>query len=126
MNISNIHHIAIIVSDYEKSKDFYVNKLGFKIIRENYRENRGDWKLDLQLNNMELEIFARPHSPKRLTEPEALGLRHIAFRVDNIEAVVLELKSKGIETEEIRIDEFTGKKMTFFFDPDKLPLELHE
>lgn len=126
MKLNKIHHIAIITSNYEKSKDFYVNKLGFEIIRENYRENRDDYKLDLKLGDIELEIFGIKESPKRLSYPEACGLRHLAFHVDNIEEVIAELRDNGIECEPIRVDEFTGKKMTFFFDPDNLPLELHE
>ncbi|HBJ1649713.1 VOC family protein [Clostridium botulinum] len=126
MNLNTIHHVAIIVSDYEKSKDFYVNKLGFNIIRENYRPDRGDYKLDLKLGYCELEIFGMENSPKRISRPEACGLRHLAFKVECIEEIISELNEKGIETEPIRIDEFTNKKMTFFFDPDGLPLELHE
>ncbi|MGN2370206.1 SMU1112c/YaeR family gloxylase I-like metalloprotein [Clostridium cagae] len=126
MNLNTIHHVAIIVSDYEKSKGFYVNKLGFNIIRENYRPDRGDYKLDLKLGDCELEIFGMKDSPKRVSRPEACGLRHLAFKVECIEDIISELNEKGIETEPIRIDEFTNKKMTFFFDPDGLPLELHE
>ncbi|MBN1052395.1 VOC family protein [Clostridium botulinum] len=126
MNLNTIHHVAIIVSDYEKSKDFYVNKLGFNIIRENYRPDRGDYKLDLKLGDCELEIFGMEDSPKRVSRPEACGLRHLAFKVECIEDIISELNEKGIETEPVRIDEFTNKKMTFFFDPDGLPLELHE
>ncbi len=127
MKLSKIHHIAIIVSNYERSKDFYVNKLGFTVIRENYRPQKEDWKLDLKVDSTtELEIFAPKNPPKRPSFPEACGLRHLAFNVDDIELVVEELNSKGIECEPIRMDEFTGKKMTFFFDPDGLPLELHE
>ena len=127
MNLSTIHHIAIIVSDYTKSKEFYVDKLGFEIIRENYRPQKEDWKLDLRVNSTtELEMFAPKNPPKRPSFPEACGLRHLAFQVDDIDSVVAELKSKGIECEPIRMDEFTNKKMTFFFDPDGLPLELHE
>ena len=126
MKLNRIHHVAIIVSDYKKSKDFYVNKLGFEIIRENFREDRNDYKLDLKFGNCELEIFARANSPKRVSFPEACGLRHLAFKVDHIEEVVTELNALGIETEPIRVDEFTNKKMTFFMDPDGLPLELHE
>ena len=126
LKLNRIHHVAIIVSDYEKSKDFYVNRLGFKIIRENYRAERSDYKLDLQLGECELEIFWMKNNPKRLSRPEACGLRHLAFKVDCIEDIINELNRKGIETEPIRIDEFTNKKMTFFFDPDALPLELHE
>ena len=126
MNLQKIHHVAIIVSDYERSKDFYVNLLGFEIIRETYREKRNDYKLDLKLGESELEIFYIPNSPKRPSYPEACGLRHLAFKVDCIEEVIRELNEKGIETEPIRYDEITGKKMTFFNDPDNLPLELHE
>jgi len=122
-----IHHVAIIVSDYEKSKDFYVNKLGFEIIRENFRPQKNDWKLDLRINeSTELEIFAPQNPPKRPSYPEACGLRHLAFAVDDIVNTVNELNAIGIECKPIRIDEFTNKKMTFFFDPDGLPLELHE
>ena len=127
MNLSNVHHIAIIVSDYALSRDFYVNKLGFPIIRENYRPEKNDWKLDLKLNETtELEIFAPKDPPKRLSYPEACGLRHLAFHTEHIEETVKELEDKGILCEPIRIDEFTGKKMTFFSDPDGLPLEIHE
>ena len=126
MNLTMIHHIAIIVSNYEKSKDFYVNKLGFQILRENYREDRGDYKLDLKLGECELEIFSGKNNPKRPSYPEACGLRHLAFKVDDIEKEVEELKALGIEVEPIRLDEITNKRMTFFQDPDGLPLELHE
>lgn len=127
MNLSNIHHIAIIVSDYETAKDFYVNKLGFSVIRENYRSERKDWKLNLRVNeHTELEIFAEENPPKRVNRPEACGLRHLAFRVDSVEQTVRELEEIGIECEPIRVDDYTGKKMTFFHDPDGLPLELHE
>ena len=127
MNLSQIHHIAIIVSDYEASKDFYVNKLGFQIVRENYRPERNDWKLDLKVNETtELEIFGVKNPPARVTRPEAAGLRHLAFFTDNIEETVAELKEKGIVTEPIRVDEFSWKKFTFFADPDGLPIELHE
>jgi glyoxylase I family protein len=127
MQFSEIHHIAIIVSDYPASRDFYVNKLGFSIIRANYRPDKKGWKLDLRLNETtELEIFAPENPPKRPSYPEACGLRHLAFHTDSIEKTVEELKGLGIVCEPIRKDTFTGKKMTFFFDPDGLPLELHE
>ena len=126
MFLNKSHHVAIIVSDYEKSREFYVEKLGLPIIRENYREDRGDYKLDLQVGDIELEIFGVKNPPKRVTNPEACGLRHFAFLVDDIEEAVEWLHNKGIETEPIRMDEFTGKRMTFFRDPDDLPLELHE
>lgn len=126
MNLTTIHHVAIIVSDYEKSRTFYVDLLGFEVIREHYREDRGDYKLDLKLGDAELEIFGIKNAPKRPSYPEACGLRHLAFKVENIEETIADLKKRGIETEPIRIDSFTGEKMTFFFDPDGLPLELHE
>ena len=127
MNLSAIHHIAIIVSDYPRSKDFYVNKLGFPVIRENYRPDKGDWKLDLRINDdTELEIFGVANPPARVTRPEAAGLRHLAFRVENIEKIAAELEALGIPVEPIRMDTFSGRKFTFFADPDGLPLELHE
>lgn len=126
MNLNKIHHIAIIASNYEVSKNFYVNLLGFEIIRENYRKDRNSYKLDLKIGNSEIELFSMNEAPKRLTRPEGCGLRHLAFYVDNIEDVIAELNSKGIQTEAVRIDEYTGKKFTFFNDPDGLPLELHE
>lgn len=127
MNLSKIHHIAIIVSNYESAKDFYVNKLGFSIIRENYRQERKDWKMDLRVNeHIELEIFVEENPPKRVNYPEASGLRHLAFCVESVEQTVEELEKLGIECEPVRLDKYTGKKMTFFHDPDGLPLEIHE
>ena len=127
MNLSKVHHIAIIVSDYQTSRGFYVNKLGFAVVRENYRAERKDWKLDLRVNeNTELEIFAEQDPPKRVNRPEACVLRHLAFCVESVEETVKELTEVGIECEPIRVDSYTGKKMTFFHDPDGLPLELHE
>ncbi|HAT4156920.1 TPA: VOC family protein [Clostridium perfringens] len=126
MNLKKIHHVAIIASDYKKSKDFYVNLLGLKIIREVYREERDSYKLDLEIGDSQIELFSFKNSPKRPSYPEACGLRHLAFEVENIEDQVRELKDKGIKVEEIRIDEFTGRKFTFFSDPDDLPIELYE
>ena len=127
MIFDSIHHIAIITSDYNKAKDFYVNKLGLKIKREVERKEREDFIIFLDGGeNIEIELFIEKNPPKRLTRPEARGLRHLAFRVDDIFKSVEELKKRGIETEEIRIDPLNGKHMTFFFDPDGLPLELHE
>lgn len=127
MIFDSIHHIAIIASDYNKAKDFYVNKLGLKIKREVERKEREDFIIFLDGGeNIEIELFIEKNPPKRLTRPEARGLRHLAFRVDDIYKSVEELKKRGIETEEIRIDPLKGKHMTFFFDPDGLPLELHE
>ena len=125
--LSKIHHIAIIASDYEKSKAFYINILGLTPIREVYRKERQSYKLDLALNgNYIIELFSFPKPPKRLSRPEGTGLRHLAFEVDNIATTVETLKTKGVTTEPIRIDEFTGKKFTFFTDPDDLPIELYE
>ena len=127
MELSRIHHIAIITSDYDKTIEFYVKKLGFNIIRENYRLERKDWKLDLRVNEFtELEIFVESNPPKRVNRPEACGLRHLAFYVDSVEQTVSELEKVGINCEPIRFDDYTGKKMTFFHDPDGLPLEIHE
>lgn len=137
MNLNVIHHVAIIVSDYNKSREFYVDKLGFEIIRENHRPERHDYKLDLRCGSIELEIFGNKlydpdyqAPPKRIGRPEwpreACGLRHLAFYVEDVDAVKQKLEDMGIFVEPIRFDDFTGKKMTFFFDPDGLPLELHE
>lgn len=125
MRLTKIHHIAIIVSDYEKSRKFYVEQLELPVIRENYREDRGDWKLDLQVGDIELEIFGVKNPPKRVTNPEACGLRHLAFHVEDVEKAVVWLNEKGIETEPIRWDPITGKQMVFFRDPDDLPIEFH-
>ena len=127
MKLNSVHHIAIIVSDIEKAREFYIKKLGFEAIREDYRKERDDWKLDLRVDeHTELEIFAEKNPPKRVNRPEACGLRHLAFRVASVEETVKELDEIGIECEPIRTDTYTGEKMTFFFDPDGLPLEIHE
>ena len=126
MKLNSVHHIAIIGSDYEKSRHFYVDLLGFQVIRENYRETRDDWKIDLQLDDMEIELFIIKNCPKRPSYPEAYGLRHLAFRVENVAETARELNALGIATEPIRVDPYTNKAMTFFFDPDGLPLEIHE
>ena len=125
--LSGLHHIAIICSDYERSKKFYTEILGFAIVREVYREERRSYKLDLALNGEYLiELFSFPDPPARVSRPEATGLRHIAFRVADIEAAKKELEAKGVISEPIRIDEFTDRKFTFFSDPDGLPIELYE
>jgi glyoxylase I family protein len=124
---NSIHHVAIICSDYEQSKQFYTSILGLTLIAENYREARQSYKLDLKLpNGDQLELFSFPNPPKRPSSPEALGLRHLAFSVDSVEGTRDYLVSKGVEVEDIRVDEFTGKKFTFFNDPDGLPLEIYE
>ncbi|MFD0941655.1 SMU1112c/YaeR family gloxylase I-like metalloprotein [Pedobacter boryungensis] len=122
-----IHHIAIICADYKVSKDFYVNKLGFEIIAEVYRAERKSYKLDLAVNGTyQIDLFSFESPADRPSRPEATGLRHLAFEVDNVEATSLVLNQKGITTEPIRVDEFTGKKFTFFTDPDGLPLEIYQ
>ena len=123
----NIHHIAIICSDYEVSKKFYTEVLGLNIIREVYREERQSYKLDLAIGeHYVIELFSFPNPPTRPSRPESCGLRHLAFSVDNVEEKRNELMSKGLDCEAIRIDEFTDKKFFFTFDPDDLPLEFYE
>ncbi len=125
--INKIHHIAIISSDYEKSKAFYTSGLGLSIKQEVYRAERNSYKLDLTLNgDYVIELFSFPDPPQRLTRPESTGLRHLAFEVNNIEKEVAKLKEKGIKVEAIRVDEHTEKRFTFFTDPDELPIEIYE
>lgn len=127
MKTTGIHHVAIICSDYELSKKFYVEVLGFSIIQETFRAERNSYKLDLRVGeNDQIELFSFPNPPERVSKPEACGLRHLAFKIDDIEETVFYLKSKGIEVENIRVDEITNKKFTFFKDPDNLPLEIYE
>lgn len=127
MQIKGIHHIAIICSDYRVSKKFYTETLGFKVVKEVYRKERDSYKLDLEVGGKyQIELFSFPSPPSRPSRPEAVGLRHLAFEVDDVEKVAIELKSRGIDLEPIRIDEFTGKKFTFLSDPDGLPIELYE
>lgn len=127
MHISGLHHVAIIASDYACSKRFYTEVLGLKIIAEVYREARDSWKLDLHVSDgVQIELFSFPSPPARPSRPEACGLRHLALRVPDIDHAVLHLRNRDVEVEAIRIDEFTGKRFTFFADPDGLPLELYE
>lgn len=127
LHLSKIHHIAIIASDYVKSKSFYTKVLGFEIIKETFRKSRDSYKLDLALNDeYVIELFSFPNPPKRTSRPESTGLRHLAFEVDDIEVSIEELTKNGVFCEPIRIDELTGKRFTFFEDPDHLPLELYE
>ena len=126
MKLEKIHHVAIIASDYEVSRDFYVNKLGLPLIREVWREERQDFILTLLVGDVEVELFVEKNPPLRVTGPEARGLRHLAFRVSDIEAAVAWLHARGIETEPIREDPYNGGRLAFFRDPDGLPLELHE
>ncbi|MBR1708668.1 MAG: VOC family protein [Clostridia bacterium] len=127
MNLKTIHHIAIICSDKDAALRFYHDILGFPIIRSNFREERGDWKIDLAINeNTELELFVMKDRPKRVSNPEAYGLRHLAFTVSSVADTVAELEGLGISCEPIRFDAYTNKRMTFFRDPDGLPIEIHE
>lgn len=127
LNIRQIHHIAIICSDYDKSKAFYTQILGFTIVRETYRQERQSYKLDLALNGTYVvELFSFPDPPKRISRPEATGLRHLAFEVADLEDAIQVLEENRIEVEPVRIDEISGKRFTFFADPDQLPLELYE
>ena len=127
IKLNAVHHIAVICSDYQVSKKFYTEILGFNILAEHFRAERQSYKLDLQLgDHYWLELFSFPNPPARPSRPEACGLRHLAFEVSDIETAVSALKEKGVTTEPIRIDEYTGKRFTFFADPDDLPLELYE
>lgn len=127
LNLSAIHHIAIICQDYEVSKRFYTKILGLSVLGEYYRAERQSYKLDLALNGQYvIELFSFPDPPKRPSRPEALGLRHLAFAVADIDAAVARLNEEGVVTEPIRVDEHTGRRFTFFADPDDLPLELYE
>lgn len=121
-----IHHIAILCSDYPRSKHFYVDLLGFEIVRETYRGERNSFKLDLKLGECAIELFSFPNPPKRVTHPEACGLRHIAFGVENLQSTLNQLTSKGVAVEAIRRDKLTGKRFAFFRDPDDLPIEIYE
>lgn len=127
MPFLTIHHVAIICSDYERSKHFYTQILGLKVIAEAYRTERQSYKLDLALaDGTQLELFSFPNPPSRPSRPEACGLRHLAFAVVDVEQIKQDFEKKGIAVEPIRIDEYTGKKFTFFADPDGLPLEVYE
>ena len=127
MSFLAIHHVAIICSDYARSKHFYTEILGLKVIAEAYRSERQSYKLDLAVaNGTQIELFSFPNPPSRPSRPEACGLRHLAFAVANVEQIKLDLEQKGVMVEPIRVDEYTGKKFTFFADPDGLPLEVYE
>jgi glyoxylase I family protein len=127
LKINRVHHIAIICSDYQLSKHFYTQILGFKIVSEHYRAERRSYKLDLQVGNYyQIELFSFPDPTARPSRPEAAGLRHLAFEVDNIGEAVAYLSEQGVVVEIIRKDELTGKLFTFFADPDGLPLEFYE
>ena len=127
LKLNRVHHIAIICADYQKSKHFYSEILGLKIVREVYREQRQSYKLDLEVGDLyQIELFSFSNPPARPSHPEAAGLRHLAFEVDALDEAVAHIKAFGVEVEAIRVDECTGKRFTFFADPDGLPLELYE
>ena len=127
MNILRTHHVAVICSDYERSKRFYAEVLGLEVVAEVFRAERNSYKLDLRLpDGTQIELFSFPNPPKRPSYPEACGLRHLAFEVADIDDAVADLERKGVAVEPVRVDEFTGKRFTFFADPDGLPLELYE
>lgn len=127
LQINSIHHIAIICSDYLVSKKFYTEVLGFIILSEVYRKERESYKLDLKVgDNYQIELFSFPDPPMRVSKPEACGLRHLAFEVPDLDNCVKYLDTYNVVTEPIRVDEFTGKRFTFFTDPDNLPIELYE
>ncbi len=127
LNLQAVHHIAIICADYERSKQFYVDILGLTVLNEVYRSERQSYKLDLSLNGQYvIELFSFPDPPPRSSRPEALGLRHLAFTLPDLDAAVAYLATRGVMTEPIRTDQHTGKRFTFFADPDGLPLELYE
>lgn len=122
-----LHHAAIICSDYQRSRAFYTETLGLNVLAENFRSGRQSWKLDLSLpDGSQIELFSFPDPPERPTTPEARGLRHLAFRVENVDAAKAHLEARGVPVEPVRVDEYTGRKFTFFRDPDGLPLELYE
>ena len=122
-----IHHVALICADYVRSRDFYTRVLGLQVIAENHRAARDSWKLDLALpDGSQLELFSFPGAPTRPSRPEAQGLRHLAFRVHTLEPMIARLTAAGVACEPIRVDEYTGRRFSFFADPDDLPLELYE
>lgn len=127
LGLKQVHHIAIIATDYARSKAFYCDVLGFSLMGEYFREERNSWKGDLALNGLyTIELFSFPHPPARVSHPEACGLRHLAFSVDDLDAAWAFLQQQGVECEPVRIDPITGKRFTFFADPDGLPLELYQ
>ncbi|MGH8446719.1 MAG: SMU1112c/YaeR family gloxylase I-like metalloprotein [Solimonas sp.] len=127
MGLRGLHHVALIAGDYARSKRFYTQVLGLRIVAEHYREARRSWKLDLAGDDgLQLELFSFPDAPPRPSRPEAQGLRHLAFRVDDLDAALAALRAHGVSHEDVRIDEYTGRRFSFFADPDGLPLELYE
>jgi len=127
LTLNRVHHVAIICTDYIRSKHFYTEVLGMKAVREVFRKERNSYKLDLEVGGLyQIELFSFPEPPPRPSRPEAAGLRHLAFEVDDIEIAIAEVNEHGVITEPIRVDEFTGKRFTFMADPDGLPIEFYE
>ena len=127
MKLSHLHHVAVMCSDYPRSLEFYTKTLGLRLIAENYRANRKSYKADLAIgDDYVIELFSFPSPPSRVTNPEAAGLRHLAFATDDLEATLADLNKAGIPHEEVRTDEYTGKRFFFFRDPDNLPIEIYE
>ena len=127
MRIAGLHHVAVIATDYARSRDFYTRVLGLAVIAENFREERGSWKLDLAVpGGGQVELFSFPDVPPRPSRPEAAGLRHLAFAVEHLAEAVATLEARGVAVEPVRVDPYTGRQFTFFADPDGLPLELYE
>ncbi len=126
MALLGVHHIALICADYQRSRHFYTDILQAEVIAETWRAERQSWKLDLQLGDCQLELFSFPAPPTRPSHPEACGLRHLALRSDDLDADIRDLNGRGVATEAVRVDELTGRRFTFFQDPDGLPLELYE
>ncbi|MBR3013998.1 MAG: VOC family protein [Bacteroidaceae bacterium] len=127
MKLNRVHHVAVLCSDYERSLTFYRDVLGLQVLSEHYRAERQSYKTDLALNGVfVVELFSFPNPPQRLTNPEAAGLRHLAFEVDDVDAARSEVMEKGVPCEQVRIDSLSGKKFVFCFDPDNLPIEFYE
>lgn len=127
LKLNRVHHVAIICTDYIRSKHFYTEVFGLKVVREVFRKERNSYKLDLEVGGLyQIELFSFPDPPARPSRPEAAGLRHLAFEVDDIEVAITEVNAHGVITEPIRVDEFTGKRFTFMADPDGLPIEFYE
>ncbi len=127
LQLQGVHHVAVIASDYARSKHFYVEVLGLRVLAENYRSARDSWKLDLALpDSSQIELFSFPNPPPRPSRPEACGLRHLCFAVADVELAKQQLEAQGLAVEAVRVDEYTGKRFTFFADPDGLPLEIYE
>jgi glyoxylase I family protein len=124
--LSRFHHVAVICGDYDRSKQFYIEKLGYEIIGENWRQDSQSWKCDLKSGDTQIELFHFPQSPARPSRPEACGLRHLAFAVASVADTLVWLQARGIETEPVRIDPYTKRAFTFFADPDGLPIEIYE